>query len=76
MVRCDWNVEIGIHEERGKVFQDDSRLKASVPTLKHLVGAGARVVVVSEYGTPSKGQRMQHSLKVLAGESSKKLFTN
>ncbi|GAQ85336.1 phosphoglycerate [Klebsormidium nitens] len=66
MVRCDWNVEIGVHEVKGKVFRDDTRMKASVPTLQYLAGAGARVVVVSEYGTPSKGQRMQHSLKVLA----------
>ena len=68
MVRCDWNVEIGVHERRGHIFKEDTLLKASLPTLRYLAKAGARVVVVSEYGTPSKGQRLQHSLKVLAGE--------
>lgn len=47
VVRVDYNVPL----EGGEVA-DDHRLEASLPTLEHLIGAGAKVVLLSHLGRP------------------------
>jgi phosphoglycerate kinase len=63
LLRCDLNVPI--HD--GKIT-DDSRIKASVPTIKYLAKNGARVVICSHLGKPEKRQNLEPVCEALSKE--------
>jgi phosphoglycerate kinase len=58
LLRSDLNVPL----EDGKVT-DDGRIRASVPTIERLAGAGAKVVVVAHLGRPKGTPDPQYSLR-------------
>src|SRR5690554_5670746 len=58
LVRCDLNVPLD-----GKTITDDGRIRASVPTLKRLLSAGARVLVVAHLGRPKGAHDPASSLE-------------
>lgn len=60
-VRVDYNVPL----EDGKIG-DETRITASLPTLRFLVDAGAQVVLASHLGRPKKGPSPELSLRPVA----------
>jgi phosphoglycerate kinase len=57
LIRCDLNVPLD-----GKKITDDTRIRASVATIKHLLEKGARVAVSSHLGRPKDGPEDKFSL--------------
>jgi phosphoglycerate kinase len=61
LVRSDLNVPL-----EGAVITDDGRIRASVPTIKKLADAGARVIVTAHLGRPKGEPDPQYSLAPVA----------
>ena len=61
VIRCDLNVPLD-----GSRITDDGRIVASVPTIKHLVDQGAKVVVISHLGRPEGTPEAKYSLEPAA----------
>ena len=61
LVRSDLNVPLD-----GSTITDDGRVRASVPTIKELADAGARVVVISHLGRPKGEPEARYSLEPVA----------
>ena len=61
ILRCDLNVPL-----KNGLITDDGRIRASVPTIKKLVDAGARVVVISHLGRPAGEHNPDFSLAPVA----------
>merc|ERR1712176_73765 len=57
LIRCDLNVPLD-----GKTITDDTRIRASVPTLKYLMDKGASIAVCSHLGRPKDGPEDKFSL--------------
>jgi phosphoglycerate kinase len=60
-VRVDYNVPV----KEGKIT-DDTRIRASLPTLDYLLKGGARLALASHLGRPKKGPAPEFSLKPVA----------
>jgi phosphoglycerate kinase len=67
-VRVDYNVPL-----EGASITDDTRIRASLPTLEALRKAGARLVLASHLGRPRKGPDPAFSLKPAAARLSELL---
>ncbi|NIZ89968.1 phosphoglycerate kinase [Kineococcus rubinsiae] len=61
LVRSDLNVPLD-HSGATPRITDDGRVRASVPTLRRLLDAGARVVVVAHLGRPKGVPEAKYSL--------------
>jgi phosphoglycerate kinase len=61
LIREDMNVPI----KNGKI-SDDTRIRASMPTIKHALDAGAKVMLLSHLGRPKGAPDPQFSLKPVA----------
>ncbi|MEP7013030.1 MAG: phosphoglycerate kinase [Acidobacteriota bacterium] len=63
-VRVDFNVPMTKAGEVG----DATRLEEALPTLRELIGAGAKVILASHHGRPKGGPDPQYSLRPVAAK--------
>ena len=61
ILRCDLNVPL-----KDGVITDDGRIRASVPTIKRLIAAGARIAICSHLGRPEGAPDAKYSLAPVA----------
>ena len=60
-LRCDLNVPL-----KDGVITDDGRIKASLPTIKFLLSAGASIVIAAHLGRPKGEAKPELSLAPVA----------
>lgn len=60
-VRVDFNVPM----DENFVITDDTRIRAAMPTLKHIIENGGRLIMASHLGRPKKNPDPKFSLKYI-----------
>jgi len=68
LVRCDFNVPL-----KEGVITDETRIVAALPTIKKLIGEGAKVILCSHLGKVKNGPNEGESLAPVAARLSEKL---
>ena len=59
LVRTDYNVPL---DEHGNIT-DDTRIRATLPTINYLLDGGAKIIIASHFGRPKGGRTPEFSLR-------------
>jgi phosphoglycerate kinase len=70
LIRVDFNVPL---DKDTFEVQDDTRIRAALPTINHILNNGGSVVLMSHLGRPKTGPEDKYSLKHLLGHLSQVL---
>jgi phosphoglycerate kinase len=70
LVRVDFNVPV---DKTTFHITDDTRIRAALPTLKHILKSGGSIVLMSHFGRPKNGPEDAFSLKHLLAHTSELL---
>lgn len=70
LIRVDFNVPL---DKETLEVTDDTRIRAAVPTIKHVLENGGSVVLMSHLGRPAEGGEPKFSLKNIIDHTSKVL---
>lgn len=70
LIRVDFNVPL--NKETLEVT-DDTRIRAALPTIKHILGKGGSVVLMSHLGRPKQGFENRYSLQHIVSRVSELL---
>ena len=62
LMRVDFNVPL---DDEGNIT-DDTRIKAAIPSIEHLINAGGRVILMSHLGRPKGEKNPAFSIKPAA----------
>ncbi|HVJ47944.1 phosphoglycerate kinase, partial [Desulfitobacterium sp.] len=62
LVRVDFNVPV---DEQQRIT-DDTRIRAALPTLRYLLGEGAKLILISHFGRPKGQVNPKYSLSPVA----------
>ncbi len=69
LVRCDFNVPL----DENRKITDETRIDGALPTIKHLIDGGAKVILCSHLGKPKGEAKPELSLAPVAEKLSEKL---
>lgn len=60
LIRVDFNVPL---DKETLEITDDKRIRAALPTIKHILGKGGSLIVMSHLGRPKEGPEDKYSLR-------------
>lgn len=72
LIRVDFNVPL---DKETLTITDDTRIRAALPTIKHILSAGGSVVLMSHLGRPKEGPEDKFSLKHIINHTAELLQT-